>query len=442
MATGAEEKPPSLIGRLLAVQPGERRALVWSFVYFFTLLFSYYILRPVREEMAIQGGTENIPWLFLATFIAMLAAVPIFGWLTSRYSRAQFLPWVYLFFAANLLLFFAAFRLLPGDHWTARVFFVWLSVFNQFVVSVFWAFMADLYNREQARRLFGMIAAGGSTGALAGPACTALLVPYVGPQNLLPISATMLSFSVVCIFRLRRWAMTEARPGDRRPERPLGGGLFEAVPLLLQSPYLLAISAMMLLGNLTGTYLYIYQAQVVSAAFEDSGVRTAVFAGLDLAVNLTALFFQVAVARVAIQRLGEGLTLAIVPALSIVGFLVLALHPALAALVVFQVLRRAANYGLGRPAKELLFTVVPVRVKYKAKSFIDTVIYRGGDALSAQAIRVLQASGASFGAMAMVCAGLCAVWVGLALLLGKAYGRRYESVPSTRGLPAAARALS
>nr|NIL99080.1 MFS transporter [Planctomycetales bacterium] len=161
MANGAAEKPLSFVERLLAVQPGERRALAWSFVYFFTLLFSYYILRPVREEMAIQGGTENIPWLFLATFIAMLAAVPIFGWLTSRYSRAQFLPWVYLFFAANLLLFFAAFRLLPNDNWTARIFFVWLSVFNQFVVSVFWAFMADLYNREQARRLFGMIAAGG-----------------------------------------------------------------------------------------------------------------------------------------------------------------------------------------------------------------------------------------------------------------------------------------
>ena len=438
----ATETQPSLFERLLAVQPRERRALAWSFIYFFTLLFSYYILRPVREEMAIQGGTENIPWLFLATFIAMLAAVPVFGWLTSRYSRAQFLPWVYLFFAMNLALFFAAFRLLEENDWTARVFFVWLSVFNQFVVSVFWAFMADLYDREQARRLFGMIAAGGSAGALAGPACTALLVPYIGPQNLLPISAVFLSFTVVCIVQLRRWAVTEAQPGEEQPERPLGGGFFEAVPLLLRSPYLLGISAMMLLGNLTGTYLYIYQAQIVAAAFDDSGVRTAVFAGLDLAVNLTALFFQVAVARVAIQRLGEGLTLAIVPLLSIVGFIVLALHPALAALVVFQVLRRAANYGIGRPAKELLFTVVPARVKYKAKSFIDTVIYRGGDAISAQAIRVLQASGASLGAIAMICAGLCAIWVGLALVLGKAYGRRYDSEPSTRGAVGVAQAAA
>ncbi len=419
--------------RLLGVKTHERRALAWSFGYFFTLLCSYYILRPVRDEMAIQGGTENIPWLFLGTFIAMLATVPVFGWVTSRYSRAQFLPWVYLFFAINLLLFFAAFRLLEENDWTARSFFVWLSVFNQFVVSVFWAFMADLYNREQARRLFGVIAAGGSAGALAGPVCTALLVPYLGPQNLLPLSAMLLLFTIVCIFQLRRWARSQSGPGSPPPERPLGGGLFEAVPLLVKSPYLLGISGVLLLGNLTGTALYIFQAQIFAETFAESNVRTAVFAGVDLAVNVTALLLQLALTRVAIQRLGVGMTLAIVPLLSIVGFIALALHPALAMLVIFQVVRRATNFGLGRPAKELLFTVVPARVKYKAKSFIDTVIYRGGDALAAQAIRVLQAYGASLGAIAMICTALCAVWVGLALLLGKAYGRRYDTMPSTRG---------
>ena len=324
--------------------------------------------------------------------------------------------------------------MLPAENpWTARSFFVWLSVFNQFVVSVFWAFMADLYNREQARRLFGMIAAGGSAGALAGPSVTALLVPYLGPQNLLPISALLLSFTIVCIFQLRKWAQSQAAVGALRAERPLGGGLFEAIPLLVKSPYLLGISLMMLLGNLTGTALYIFQAQIVESAFAESSVRTAVFAGMDLAVNLTALIFQVAIVRIAIQRLGEGLTLAIVPALSIVGFIALALHPGLAVLVIVQVVRRAANYGLSRPAKELLFTVVPTRVKYKAKSFIDTVIYRGGDALSAQAIRLLQLSGASFGAIAMVCTALCGIWVGVALALGKAYSRRYETAPSSRG---------
>jgi AAA family ATP:ADP antiporter len=426
------DQPESLIDRLLAVRPNERLALLWSFAYFFTLLSSYYILRPVRDEMAIQGGIQNIPWLFLGTFVAMLATVPVFGWLTSRFSRAQFLPWVYLFFAANLLLFFTAFRMLPENDWTARAFFIWLSVFNQFVVSVFWAFMADIYSREQARRLFGVIAAGGSAGALVGPACTAALAPQLGPQNLLPVSAALLLVAIVCIFQLRKWALSSAERGRPQPEQPLGGGTFEALPLLVKSPYLLGISAMMLLGNLTGTALYIFQAQILAAAIDESSVRTAVFAGMDLAVNLTALLLQVAVVRLSIQRLGEGLTLAIVPALSIVGFIALALHPALAVLVVFQVVRRGFNFGFSRPAKELLFTVVPARVKYKAKTFIDTVIYRGGDAAAAQAVRALQASGASLGAIAMICTALCAVWIGLCLLLGKAYGRRYKSFRSTR----------
>ena len=413
--------------RWLAVHPQERRALAWSFVYFFALLSSYYILRPVRDEMAIQGGIENIPWLFLGTFLVMLATVPVFGWMTSRFSRAQFLPWVYLFFSFNLVIFFAVFRWLPENGWTPRAFFIWLSVYNQFVVSVFWAFMADLYSREQARRLFGMIAAGGSAGALLGPACTAALAPQLGPKNLLPVSAVLLLFAVVCIFQLRKWALSARADDGPPPEGPLGGGTFEALPLLFKSPYLLGISAMMLLGNLTGTALYIFQAEIFAATFADSSVRTAVFAGMDLAVNLTALLLQLAVVRLSIQRLGEGLTLAVVPILSIAGFVALALHPALAVLIVFQVVRRGFNFGFSRPAKELLFTVVPARVKYKAKSFIDTVIYRGGDAFAAQAVRVLQASGASLGAIAMICTALCAVWIGVALALGKAYGRRYRS---------------
>ena len=426
MARGDQQQREGLIQRLLALRPNERQAVVWSFLYFFSILSSYYLLRPVREEMAILGGTENIPWLFLGTFVTMLAAVPVFGWITSRHSRAQFLPWVYLFFAANLGLLFAAFKTPWGDGpWVARAFFVWLSVFNLFIVSVFWSFMADLYSKEQARRLFGMIAGGGSAGALAGPAVTAVLAQSIGYQNLLLISIALLVFAVLCITQLRAWARRQPDLPARSAEKPMGGSWFEAFPIVARSPYLLGIAVVMVLGNFTGTVLYIYQAEIVAQAFDDSNTRTTVFAGIDLAVNILAFIFQVGVARWSIQRLGAGLTLSLMPAISIAGFVLLALFPSLAVLVVFQVLRRSMNYGLTQPAKELLFTVVPVNAKYKAKNFIDTVVYRGGDAFSAQTVRLMQVAGAGLGAIAGICTLLSVVWIVIAMTLGRDYGKRY-----------------
>ena len=441
MPEGQSFRLSSLSDKLLAVSAVERRALLWSFLYFFSVLCSYYILRPVREEMAILSGTQTIPWLFLATFTVMLIAVPIFGWITSRYSRARFLPWVYLFFAINLLMLYAAFRVISdGAPWVARAFFVWLSVFNLFVVSVFWSFMADLYTSEQARRLFGMIAAGGSAGALTGPAITAILVPRIGHQSLLLLSVVLLLFAIVCIYQLGKWSQTQPDHTLTSAEQPMGGGLFEAIPLLLKSSYLLAISAVMVLANFTGVVVYIFQAQIVEASFDVSSTRTAVFAGMDLAVNVVAFVFQVGLARYAIQKLGPGLTLVLLPAFSIVGFAVLALHPALGVLVAFQVMRRGMNYGLSQPAKQLLYTVVPVNAKYKAKNFIDTVVYRGGDAISAQIMRLFQLAGASLGLIATVCTAACAVWIGISLFLGRVYAARYRQKDAVPDGAAAAQA--
>jgi len=207
-----------LLHRLVQVQREEIAALLWSFSYFFWLLCSYYVLRPVRDEMGIQGGVGNLPWLFTGTFLAMVAAVPLFGWVSSRFPRRKLLPMVYLFFAANLLLFHAALESGIAPTRTAQAFFIWVSVFNLFVVSVFWSFMADLFRNEQARRLYGFISAGGSAGALAGPVITATLAPAIGPVNLLSLSAVMLFAAVLCIYRLAAGRIAIRRTTHQRRE--------------------------------------------------------------------------------------------------------------------------------------------------------------------------------------------------------------------------------
>jgi AAA family ATP:ADP antiporter len=413
---------PGLLARAVQVRPGEAAAALWSCSYFFCLLASTYILRPVRDEMGITAGVERLPWLFTATFLAMAAVVPVFGALAARYPRRTLLPLVYGFFIVTILGLFA---LLRGGHrpaWAPGAFFVWLSVFNLFVVSVFWGFMADVWTEEQARRLFGFIAAGGSAGALAGPAFTALVVDAVGPVNLLPIAAGVLAGAWVAIVRLRRWAVARAAAapsGAGTGEQPRGGSALGGVRAILRSRYLLGICLLLLLSTTLATFLYFVQAHIVRASFADPARRTAVFASMDLAVNTLTIGAQLFLTGRAVARLGLPATLAFLPALTLGGFAVLALVPALPALVGFQVLRRAAQYGLARPAREMLFTVVSREDKYKAKSVIDTVVYRGGDAASGWAFAGLTALGLGFTGVALVALPLAGAWVVLALALGR-----------------------
>ena len=227
--------------RLGQVRPGEGAALAWSFAYFFCLLASYYILRPVRDEMGIRGGVEQLHWSFTATFLVMLLALPLFGAAAARLPRRRLLPTVYWFFIANLLAFFLLLRLGLTPELVARAFFVWVSVFNLFVVSVFWSFMADLFRPEQARRLFGVIAAGGSLGAICGPVLAASLAPRVGTESLLLPAALLLGLALVCIRRLLGLAAKQRSAAGAEPGRPLGGGVFEGLILVARSRYLLGI---------------------------------------------------------------------------------------------------------------------------------------------------------------------------------------------------------
>jgi len=420
--------------RLVKAQPGELAALFWAFVYFFSLLCSYYIVRPMRDEMGIAGGVENLQWLFTGTLLAMLAAVPLFGWVSSRFKRRHFLPAVYGFFIVNLLLFFVLFRSDITHAWVARAFFIWASVFNLFVVSVFWSFMADIFDNEQARRLFGFIAAGGTSGAICGPLVAAALAQPLGPTNLLPVSALLLGVAVLCINRLSAWRSRQAdtRATTAAAEQAIGGSIFAGIRLVLRSPYLLGICVLMLLFTTLATFLYFQQAQIVRDSFSDPAERTAVFAGIDLAVNSLTLIFQLLLTGRLVKWLGLGWTLALVPLLLAGGFLALGLAPVLAVLVVVQVLRRAGNYAIMRPSREMLYVVLGREEKYKAKNFIDTVVYRSGDAVSAWAYAGLRALGLSLSTIAFIAAPLALVWAAVAYRLGRAQTRLADAAPAAK----------
>lgn len=410
--------------RLVNTAPGEARALLWAFVYHFALLCSYYVIRPIREEMGVAGGVENLQWLFLGTFVAMLAIVPVFGWLTARLPRTRFLPYAYLFFIANLLIFFALFRSGVSHVVVARAFFIWVSVFNLFVVSVFWSFMADLFSDAQSKRLFGFIAAGGSAGAIAGPAITASLVKTIGVDWLLPISACLLAVALVCIQRLIAWengfgSDTGDNKRARRHESPIGGSIWAGFQLVFKSNYLLGICVLILLYTTLSTFLYFQQAYIVRDAFGEATDRTAVFAGIDLAVNALTLVFQVFLTGRIVQALGLSWTLAVIPLFLVGGFAALAYAPVLAVFAAVQVLRRAGNYALMKPAREMLFVVLGREEKYKAKNFIDTAVYRSGDAISAWVFAGMRALGLTLAQTALIAVPLAAIWAWVAHRLGK-----------------------
>jgi len=410
------------IDRLLKLEAAERPAVLWAFAYFFCLLCAYYILRPVRDAMGIAGGVENLQWLFSATFVVMLLAVPLYGWATRRFSRHRLLPMVYGFFILNLLIFYLLFLTQATPAWTARAFFVWLSVFNLFVISVFWSFMADLFRQPQAKRLFGLIAAGGSAGAIAGPGITALLSVSVGTANLLLISAALLVVTIVCIYQLIHWA-------DRSPDKPtnqnhvqdapLGGSVLAGFRLLVRSPYLLGIGFYILIYTTLATFLYFGQAHIIKATFASTAERTQWFAVIDLAVNALTILTQLFITSRLVNRFGLSITLSLIPLLMAAGFIALGASPILMVLAVFQIIRRAGNYAIAKPAREMLFTVLSREEKYKAKNVIDTVVYRGGDALSGWLFAGLMAMGLGLSGIAFIGTGFALLWAVNGWWLGK-----------------------
>ncbi len=416
------------INAAVPATPAERGAALWSFAYFFTLLAGYYVLRPLRDAMGIAGGVKNLPWLFTATFLALIVAQPIYGALVARLTRARFIPVVYHFFAANLVLFWLLLTFHVGTATVARVFYVWLAVFSLFAVAVFWSFMADIFTADQGKRLFGFIGAGGTAGALLGPVMTLALVSF-GPVNLLLAAVILLEAAVFCVWRLEH-ATTMHQTEQAVPPR-LGGSAFAALPELMRSPYLLGIAAWISLQSFCATMLYFQQIHLVAAGVHGAGAQTRVFAVIDLAVNLLTLATQVFATGPLLKRFGTGVTAAALPAIYILGFLAVFLAPTLTVVLIAQVAQRWFHFAVATPARQVLYTVLGREEKYKAKNLIDVVIYRGSDALYGWVYDSLQALGLKLGAIALVSVPVAAIWLGLSAVLGRAQERRAERLDST-----------
>jgi len=420
-----------LFGKAFGIERHEYVAVAWSFAYFFCVLSSYYVLRPVRESMAVGSGADTIPYLFLGTFALMILAAPIFGWVSSKYPRRTFLPWVYLFFISNILIFWFIFSQVDEDGtshvWLGRAFFVWLSVFNLFIVSVFWSFMADIYTREQGRRLFGFITAGGSIGALIGAAATTAYVTQIGIQNLFPIAAVLLLMAVVCIRQLREWVAHEHEDEIDETVETLSG-----ITPVAGSNYFLAIAACSIIASLLGTALYMFAAQLVEVSIPGADARTEFFSNINFWTNLFALLGQMFFVRHVVARFGIGRSLAVLPLVSIAGFIVLAFDPVLAVVAFLTIARRALGFSFSKPTSDMLYSVVTPEEKYKTKNFIDTAVYRFGDIVGTWSVKLmmgLSIGGFSFvgltiSGVSLAMLPFAVIWSAAALWLGREYKRK------------------
>lgn len=419
----------TLLRRLVVLKRGEGPALLASFATLLCMFSSYTILRPVRDALGITSGLEKIPYLFWGVFVVMLLLQPLYGWLTSRFPRTVFLPWVYGFFVLNLLGFYLWFRLQSDHTWIARTYFVWVSVFNLFVVAAFWSLMADVFNREQAGRLFGFIWAGASTGGLIGPSVAHELAVPLGAINLLPISAALLAVSLFFMELVIRWQHAHRAAGGQAPatrsavrsaEDALGGGIFAAFSQVVRSPYLLGIAAFVLLMTWVSTFFYLEQQAYVAKVFTNTDERTRFFGGIDFWVQAASLFLQLLLFGRLFKWFGLKAMLVSVPLLMTAGYALFALLPGFLLLVVVYAVRRVSDYALTRPCRDALFTVVSREEKYKAKSLIDTFVYRGGDATSGSLFKLLtEQFGAGPSAVGWFGALVSAVWTVLAIALGR-----------------------
>lgn len=420
----------SSLQRSLGIAERDVPVVVAGWLMFFLLFAGYFMLRPVRETMGIAGGVRNLQWLFTGTFVATLLAMPLFGWLASTVPRQRLLAWVYSFFAVNLVVFAGLFLWISDDVWVARSFYIWLSVFNLIAISIAWSVLADLLDVGEAKRTFAIMASGASAGGLVGPLLGAGLVAWLGHSGLLLLSAILLMGALLAARQVQQWRHLHPPEGDKAAalrERPLGGSPFAGATAVFRSPYLMAIALFVVLLTSINTFLYFEQAKFIAELFPDRVRQTQVFGLIDATVQglavLTQLFFT---GRIA-QRLGIGVLLVGVPLVVAVGFAWLAMAPLFAVFVVVMVVRRAGEYALVRPGREMLFTLVRDEDKYKAKSFIDSVVYRGGDAVSGWAKTLLDMIAQHPALVAVVGMLLSLVWAATGYGLGRSALRLQQS---------------
>lgn len=405
------------------IHAGEWTAVAWSFLYFFCVLSAYYVIRPVRDQLSAAVGSTQLPWFYGAVFVATLVLTPVFAWLVGRYPRRVVVPVVYLFFIACLVAFIPLFTHegLLSPRALGIVFFVWISVFNLFVVSVFWSFMADIWNDAQARRLFPLIAVGGSVGSLVGPAMALTLVDVIGVAPLLMVSAVLLGVAILCAMVLGRWATVH---GQRRHEpgnaAAMGGSMFDGLRQIFANPVMRTMAVLMLLGDCIGTVNYALVIDYSKATFTDAVSRTEFAATLDLATNLLAIAVQVFIARPLLTRFGAAPAIVLHAGVTVLVMLLVIVAADPHALVVGPlpwvalalVVSRGLAYGALGPARESLFAQVPRSLRYKGKNAVDTAVWRFGDmgvAIAMNGLRVLGVASLGFAALNMLAASASGV---------------------------------
>jgi len=416
----------NILERLVRVEHGEWPRLLIAFFYFFFLLGGYFMLRPLRGAVA-ANNSEILHWLYTATFLAMLAIVPLFGYLVSRFRRGQFIPAIYLFFIVHLLLFSAGFEGDETPQWMQRAFYVWLSVFNLFVVSIFWSFMADIFRPGQAQRLFGFIMAGGSIGAIIAPSVTKGMVAGYGATGVMLLSAACLLMATFLAILLGRYSRKQK---SDQPTEVIGGSIWEGAVRVFRSEYLLYACLLMLLHNLTSTFLFNGLAVLVNEQIIGFDERTTFFSHVDQVVQVLAFLFQFFITSRLVSYLGMSRTLVLIPALLAGGFVILGSSIGLVLFAAVQVAQRSLNYGVLGPVKEMLFTVVDRETKYKSKNFIDTAVYRGSDVTASWIFKGLTTAGFSIAQIAWVYVPIMGMWGFGAWRLGQLYSRMREKARS------------
>ncbi len=395
------------------IHTGEWRAVVLSFVYFFCVLTAYYVMRPVREQLSAAVGSSQLPWFYGATFVATLALAPAFGALVSRYPRRIVVPTVYVFFILCLVAFIPLFthQGLLSPRVLGMVFFVWVSVFNLFVVSVFWSFMSDIWSEEQSRRLFPIIAIAGTAGAVTGPAVTRTLVDVIGVAPLLAVSALLLGFAVVCAVLLGRWARQHgARRHDATHEAAIGGGMLDGLRQIFTTPFMRSMAMLLLLADGIGTVNYALVADYSGATFTDAVARTRFAANIDLTTNILTVALQALVTRWLLPLKGPGVMITVWAVVSTLALSLVIFSPdphaplvgAFPAVAIALIVSRALAYGMAEPARHSLFTRVPRNERYKGQNAVDTAVWRFGDMAIALGMNALRSVG-------MVTAGFAAL---------------------------------
>lgn len=416
----------SFFGKIFSLKEGEFKLLALSFGFIFVLFSSYALLRPMRDALGLEGGKDELKWLFLATFLSCIVASLVLMWLSTRVKRRFYADFVFIFFALNLIGFYIAMNSFAEKSvqfvWLARVFYVWVSIFNLFAFSSAWSLIADIFTKEASQRLFGIIAAGASLGSIAGASSVKFLVAHIGASKLVFASVLLLVLGVVLkSTMIRELGKFESKESLSRFDNTIGAkNPFVGFALIIKSPYLLALCAFILLLTSVSTFLYMEQARIIREFFPTREARIAAFANIDLIVQISALIIQIFFTAKIAKFFKLTALLSTLGFVVCVGFVVLAFtHPAFMPLAVVMSIRRVGEYALVKPGREMLFVPLSSDEKYKVKSFVDTVVYRGGDALSAQIESVL--ASISIVLVLLVGAFISFVWGLLGVFLGKKY---------------------